>query len=68
MQHTAEKLFREVALEKFREGLELVVIGHVHLPYEKELDGKKFLIVGDWIDNLSYLVMERGEITSHRNA
>ena len=63
MQFIAEKLFREVALEKFERGFDLVVVGHVHLPYEREQNKKRFFIVGDWIDNLSYLVMEGGQIS-----
>lgn len=62
MKLIAEKLFREVALKKFERGLDLVVMGHVHLPYEREHGGRKFFIVGDWIESLSYLVMEGGQV------
>jgi UDP-2,3-diacylglucosamine hydrolase len=62
MKFIAEKLFREVALKRFEEGFDLVLVGHVHLPYEREQNGKKFFIVGDWIEELSYLVMEGGKI------
>jgi UDP-2,3-diacylglucosamine hydrolase len=63
MKFIAEKLFREVALNRFADGFDVVVLGHVHLPYEREQDGKEFFIVGDWIENLSYLVMESGKIS-----
>jgi UDP-2,3-diacylglucosamine hydrolase len=62
MKFIAETLFREVALRRFEAGCDFVLVGHVHLPYEKEHNGKRFLIVGDWIENLSYLVMEEGQI------
>jgi len=63
MSRIADKLFREVALRKFEEGFDLVVLGHVHMPYDRAQGEKRFLIVGDWIENLSYLVMEGGRIT-----
>ncbi len=63
MTRIAEKLYREVAMKKFEEGFDLVILGHVHMPYEKAEGEKQFLIVGDWIENLSYLVMEGGRIT-----
>jgi len=63
MNRIADKLFREVALKKFEEGFDLVILGHVHMPHERTQGEKRFLIVGDWIENLSYLVMEGGRIT-----
>ncbi len=63
MNRIADKLFREVALKKFEEGFDLVILGHVHLAYERAQGEKKFLIVGDWIENPTYLVMEEGRIT-----
>lgn len=63
MTRIAEKLFREVALKKFEEGFDLVILGHVHMPYERAQGEKRFVIVGDWIENLSYLVMEEGRLT-----
>ena len=63
MNRIADKLFREVALKKFEEGFDLVILGHVHMPYERAQGEKRFLIVGDWIESLSYLVMEGGLIT-----
>lgn len=62
MELIADKFFREVALRKFEKGCDMVVIGHVHLPYERVQNGKQFLIVGDWIETLSYLVMENGKV------
>jgi len=63
MTRIADKLFREVALKKFEEGFDLVILGHVHMPYERKHEEKRFVIVGDWIENLSYLVMEEGTIS-----
>lgn len=66
MTRIAEKLFQEVAARRFEAGSDIVILGHVHLPYERESDGKKFMIVGDWIDHLSYLVMEGGRVSQKR--
>ncbi|UCF79166.1 MAG: UDP-2,3-diacylglucosamine diphosphatase, partial [Candidatus Eiseniibacteriota bacterium] len=63
MKRIVERLFQEVALLKFREGFDIVVVGHVHLPYEKTQDGKALFVVGDWIENVTYLVMEDGTMT-----
>jgi len=63
MNRIADKLFREVALKKFEEGFDVVILGHVHMPYERAQGEKRFLIVGDWIEDLSYLVMEGGRVT-----
>ncbi len=63
MTRAAERLFREVAVPRFNEGFDYVILGHVHLPYEREHEGKKFFIVGDWIESLSYLVMENGVVS-----
>jgi len=62
MQKIAGRFFRELALKRFQMGCDIVVMGHVHLPCEMEQDGKRFFIVGDWIEDLSYLVMENGEM------
>ncbi len=64
MTRIADKLFNEVALRKFEEGFDVVILGHVHMPYERTQGENQFFIVGDWIENLSYLVMEGGRITS----
>ncbi|KPJ60111.1 MAG: hypothetical protein AMJ46_08375 [Latescibacteria bacterium DG_63] len=63
MKRIVERLFEDVALEKFQEGFDFVVLGHVHLPYERTHNGKAMFVVGDWIENLTYLVMEEGQMT-----
>ncbi|MFH0778241.1 MAG: UDP-2,3-diacylglucosamine diphosphatase [Candidatus Eisenbacteria bacterium] len=62
MKEIADALFREVALGKFAEGFDLVILGHVHMPFHRTHEGREFYVVGDWIENLSYLVMENGRL------
>jgi UDP-2,3-diacylglucosamine hydrolase len=63
MKNIVDRLFEEVALGRFQKGFDLIVLGHVHLPYEKSHDSKAMYVVGDWIENLTYLVMENGRVT-----
>lgn len=50
--------FRE---EKFNSGTDIVILAHIHSPKILELNGKKFVILGDWIKNFSYGKLENGE-------
>jgi UDP-2,3-diacylglucosamine hydrolase len=52
-------LFRAFARNKFREGVDVVILGHSHYPEEvlENIDGreKAYFNVGDWITHYSYL-------------
>lgn len=52
------------ALQKFQEGVDVVVLGHCHLPVIRThiVGGRqrRFVLLGDWIQHRSYLVMEKG--------
>jgi len=52
-------IFRAFALNKFREGIDIVILGHSHYPEEivKSIDGreKAYFNVGDWMTFCSYL-------------
>lgn len=49
-------LLREFAAARFREGCEVVIAGHFHLPFSdrSEHDGKELVSLGDWITQFSY--------------
>ncbi len=55
------------AMEKFEQGVDAVILGHFHTPLFKQtvIDGslKTFAILGDWINNYTYLLYENGEFT-----
>lgn len=57
-----ERLIREIAEPRFAEGYDAVMIGHFHHPYEHHRDGRDFLILGDWIEDFSYAVLEDGRL------
>ncbi|UCD70772.1 MAG: UDP-2,3-diacylglucosamine diphosphatase [Syntrophobacterales bacterium] len=52
-------IFRTFAMKKFREGIDVVILGHSHYPEEilERIDGreKAYFNVGDWITYFSYL-------------
>jgi len=51
--HNYRDLFIQLAREKFREGFDLVVIGHFHAPVKVEMEGTA-VILGDWIRHFTY--------------
>ncbi len=57
----ARKL-EEWAMAQLREevDLDLVLLGHTHLPVVKELGGKFYVNSGDWIQHRSYVVLDPG--------
>jgi len=55
-----ERLRREIAVPRFAEGYDAVLIGHFHHAYEHRENGREFFVLGDWIDHFTYLVLEGG--------
>ncbi|MFB3908055.1 MAG: UDP-2,3-diacylglucosamine diphosphatase [Candidatus Eisenbacteria bacterium] len=62
------RLIRDIARPHLEEGHDAVVIGHVHEPTHLRLAEGEFVILGDWLENFTYLVMENGalELRRHR--
>jgi len=56
----AERLRREIAEPRFREGFDAVMIGHFHHVHEHREEGREFFVLGDWIERFTYLVLEDG--------
>ncbi len=48
--------------KKFDEGMDIVVMGHHHLPQEKFFGAKKYVNLGDWISHFSYAEWERDTV------
>ena len=63
-----EPLARRVAdhaLEHlFTDGIDTVIMGHIHYPLHRTENGKEFVILGDWIEHSSYAVLHEGRITT----
>ena len=57
-----ERLWREIALPRFAEGFDTVMVGHFHHAYERREPGREFYLLGDWIDRFSYAVLEGGAV------
>ena len=65
---TEEERIRAVSLEKWAvrrmaedETLDMVILGHTHLPAVREVEpGRFYLNAGDWVRHRSYAVLEEG--------
>ena len=58
----SDRLRREIAAPRFAEGYDAVMIGHFHHAYEYREDGREFFVLGDWIDQFTYVVLEQGRL------
>ena len=56
-----DRLWNEIAVPRFAEGCDGVVIGHFHHAYERREPSREFFVLGDWIDRFTY-----GELTGGR--
>jgi UDP-2,3-diacylglucosamine hydrolase len=50
----------------YRWGNDAFVMGHVHHPLLRVIDGRDFVIIGDWIDHFSYARLSGGKILLER--
>ena len=55
-------VFLPAAKAKIAQGIDIVLCGHYHSPTREPLDGGALIILGDWISNDTYAVLENGEI------
>lgn len=56
----------ELARQARQRGCHTVVCGHIHQPEDKTVEGVRYLNTGDWIENNSYIVYDKGEWTVHK--
>jgi UDP-2,3-diacylglucosamine hydrolase len=64
----ADRLYQEVAAPAFAAGHDVVVLGHVHLPTLREEGMRAMAILGDWVENCTYLRVEGGRLHLERFA
>ncbi len=57
-----DRLWREIAEPRFREGFDGVLIGHFHQALDRREDGKQFIVLGDWIEHFTYAELEDGQL------
>jgi len=58
-----DRLWREIAVPRFAEGFDTVMVGHFHQAWERRELGREFVVLGDWIDRFTYAVLENGEMS-----
>jgi UDP-2,3-diacylglucosamine hydrolase len=56
-------LWNQVAMPRFREGFDTVMIGHFHHPWERREGGRSFFLLGDWMESFTYVVLHDGVFT-----
>jgi len=54
------------AEEKFREGADVVVFGHLHMPMLRRYGGHTLAVLGDWIKHFTYATLEGRELSLRR--
>ena len=55
-----EHLWREIAAPRFAAGFDAVLVGHLHHAIERREGGRDFFVLGDWIDQFTYVALEEG--------
>ena len=58
-----DRLWREVAAPRFREGFDTVMIGHFHHAFERRDGERTFFLLGDWMETFTYVVLRDGAFT-----
>lgn len=61
-----ERLWQRIALPRFAEGHDAVMVGHLHHALERREGERCFFVLGDWIERLTYVVLEDGEFRLRR--
>lgn len=56
----------ELARQAKQRSCHTVVCGHIHMPEDKIVNGVRYLNTGDWIENNSYIVYDKGEWTVYK--
>lgn len=54
------KLARDIALPRLGNGVDAVVMGHVHEPTHIRYRAGDFIVIGDWLTNFTYAALEEG--------
>lgn len=61
----AEEYYK-YALNKFAEGFDFVILGHIHYPLMRENDGKIFISCGDWITRFNFAKYDGTTLSLHQ--
>jgi UDP-2,3-diacylglucosamine hydrolase len=61
-----DRLWREIALPRFADGFDGVLVGHFHQVVERREAGREFLVLGDWMEFFTYARLEAGSLAIER--
>lgn len=56
----------ELVRQAKKNGCSNVISGHIHFPEDKMIDGIRYLNCGDWIENNSYIIYNKGKYNVHK--
>ena len=52
-----------------KKGCNGVICGHIHQPEDRMIDGKRYINSGDWIENMSAILIDNtGIITIYKHS
>lgn len=57
-----ERLWREIAEPRLREGYDGVLVGHFHHAYERREPSGEFFLLGDWLKRFTYAELSGGKL------
>ncbi len=52
----------EFAKDKFSKGFDNIILGHTHIPFKFNQNGKKLINIGDWINHFTYGYLENNKL------
>lgn len=58
-----ERLWTEVAVPRFAEGFDSVLIGHFHRALDRREEGHQLVVLGDWIEQFTFAALRGGELS-----
>jgi UDP-2,3-diacylglucosamine hydrolase len=61
-----DRLWKEVASPRFESGFDAVVLGHIHKPITLSRENKDLFVIGNWIDQFNFLVLQDGAFDLER--
>ncbi len=61
-----DRILRGVVAPRLRGDVTALVMGHIHEPAHLRGQGRDFVLLGDWMDQMTHARLERGQFTLYR--